>query len=497
MSTLRQPVVPSRGNYIGGSFVAPRAVESTLRVTSPADREDLIGEYGCSVAHAREAVAAAKAALPSWRRRSFAERAAVLRAFAVAVKARREAFAVAIARCIGKPLWEARTEVDAVVAKVEITLGAGMEAVAPRDLPADKASIRHRPVGVMLVLGPFNFPAHLPNGHFVPALATGNTVVFKPSERAPLVGDLLAECMHEAGVPAGVFNVVHGDGPVAAALVADGDVDGVCFTGSTAVGQRILEASARFPGRLVALELGGSNAAIVTADANLDHAAREIAFSAFVTAGQRCTATSRVYVERAAQERLVEALARLTAGVRVGHPSNADAFLGPIIDEHARARALARAEALADTHQPVVSPSAFQVDGFDGAYLSPGLFVAREGTVMLSAEEFFAPLLLVQAVDDDDSAVAHANASPYGLAAGVFCATEERFERMASDLEVGICNWNRGTVGSSSRLPFGGVKASGNHRPAGLASTLYCVDAVAQIRWPEPPAPAAIPGFPR
>jgi succinylglutamic semialdehyde dehydrogenase len=203
-----------------------------------------------------------------------------------------------------------------------------------------------------------------------------------------------------------------------------------------------------------------------------------------------------VYVERAAQERLVEALARLTAGVRVGHPSNADAFLGPIIDEHARARALARAEALANTHQPVVKPAALQVDGFDGAYLSPGLFVARAGTVMLSADEFFAPLLLVQAVDDDDSAVAHANASPYGLAAGVFCATEERFDRVASELEVGICNWNRGTVGSSSRLPFGGVKASGNHRPAGLASTLYCVDAVAQIRWPEPPAPTAIPGFP-
>lgn len=496
MSTLRQPVVPSRGNYIAGAFVAPTSFESALRVTSPADRADLIGEYACSRSHAREAVAAGKAALPAWRRRSFEERATLLRAFAVAVKARREALSVAIARCIGKPLWEARTEVDAVVAKVEITLGAGMEAIAPRDLPADKASIRHRPVGVMLVLGPFNFPAHLPNGHFVPALATGNTVVFKPSERAPLVGEILAECMHEAGVPAGVFNVVQGDGAVAAELVADGDVDGVCFTGSTAVGQRILEASARFPGRLVALELGGSNSAIVTADANLAHAAREIAFSAYVTAGQRCTATSRVYVERAVQGAFVQELARLASGIRVGHPSSAEAFLGPIIDEQARTRALARAEALASTHEALVRPAALSVDGFEGSYLSPGLFVAREGVMALSAEEFFAPLLLVQGVDDDDAAVAHANASPYGLAAGVFCGTEARFERIAAELEVGICNWNRGTVGSSSKLPFGGVKASGNHRPAGLASTLYCVDAVAQIRWPEPPPAAAIPGFP-
>jgi succinylglutamic semialdehyde dehydrogenase len=496
MSTLRQPFVPSRGNYIAGAFVRPSSIDATLRVTSPADRDDVVGEIACSTAHAREAVAAAKAALPAWRRRPFDERASMLRAFAAAVKARREVLATAIARSIGKPLWEARTEVDAVVAKVEITLGAGMEAIAPRDLPSDKASIRHRPVGVMAVLGPFNFPAHLPNGHFVPALATGNTVVFKPSERAPLVGEVLAECMHEAGVPAGVFNVVQGDGSVAAAIVADGDVDGVCFTGSTAVGQRILEASARFPGRLVALELGGSNAAIVTADANLAHAAREIAFSAFVTAGQRCTATSRVYVERAAQARLMDELARLTAGLRVDHPANPDAFLGPIIDEQARARALARAEAIAATHEVVVRPEARAVDGVEGAYLSPGLFLAHEGTVTLSAEEFFAPLLLVQAVDSDESAVVHANASPYGLAAGVFCAEESRFERMAAELEVGICNWNRGTVGSSSRLPFGGVKASGNHRPAGLASTLYCVDAVAQIRWAEPPVPAAIPGFP-
>jgi succinylglutamic semialdehyde dehydrogenase len=493
---LRKPARASRGNYIDGRFVVPAAPEGALRCASPADFDDLVGEFAISVQHAHEAVGAASAALRSWRRLPGEERASLLRSFAERVKARRDELATAIARSIGKPLWEARTEVDAVVAKVDITLGAGLEAVAPRELPADKAAIRHRPVGVLVVLGPYNFPAHLPNGHFVPALATGNTVVFKPSERAPEVGEILAECMHEAGMPRGVFNVVQGDARVAAALVDDGRVDGVCFTGSTAVGQRILEASAKYPGRMIALELGGSNAAIVTADADVAHAAREIAFSAFVTAGQRCTATSRVYVEAAALEPLVAELERLARGLRVGYPGDPDVFLGPIIDEPARSRALARLSSLGRTHEPRLAPEAVTVPGVRGAYLAPGLFVARERTIAMTAEEFFAPLLLVHAVDDDDAAIAHANASPYGLAASVFCAAEGRFERFAAELEVGICNWNRGTVGSSSRLPFGGVKASGNHRPAGLASTLYCVDAVAQIRWPTPPAPAPVPGFP-
>ncbi len=493
---LRQSVSASLGNYLDGRFVVPANSDVLATLTSPADRDDVIGTYAYSVQHAHDAVAAARRALPAWRRLPLAARSAILRGFGQAVAKRRDAFALAIARSIGKPLWEARTEVDAVIAKVDITLGAGLEAIAPRDLPADKAAIRHRPVGVMVVLGPFNFPAHLANGHFVPALVTGNTVVFKPSERAPEVGELLAVCMHEAGVPAGVFNMVQGDGRVAEALVENADVDGICFTGSTGVGRRILQASAAYPGRLIALELGGSNAAIVTADANLVHAAREIAFSAFVTAGQRCTATSRVYVERRACDAFVSELLRLARALRVGHPGDSDVFFGPVIDEASRDRALHHAEALARTHEVLLAPAELDVPSVRGAYLSPGVFLARPAMSLQSAEEFFAPLVLVEAVDDDASAVARANASPYGLAAGVFCKDETRFECMAEDLEVGICNWNRGTVGSSSKLPFGGVKASGNHRPAGLASALYCVDAVAQIRWPEPPNASALPGFP-
>jgi succinylglutamic semialdehyde dehydrogenase len=493
---LRQPTSIALGNYLDGRFVVPSSADARLELTSPADRDDLIGAYDCSVQHAHDAIAAARRALPMWRRLPLAARAAILRAFAQAVAKRREVLALAIARSVGKPLWEARTEVDAVIAKVDITLGPGLEAIAPRDLPGDKAAIRHRPVGVMVVLGPFNFPAHLANGHFVPALATGNTVVFKPSERAPEVGEILASCMHEAGVPAGVFNLVQGGAEVAQALVEDADVDGICFTGSTGVGRRILQASAAYPGRLIALELGGANAAIVTADANLAHAAREIAFSAFVTAGQRCTATSRVYVERAACEAFTAELVRLATSVRVGHPGDGDVFLGPVIDEASRTRALHIAAGLTTTHEVVVAPSEVTVDGVRGAYLSPGVFLAKGAPLLQTAEEFFAPLVLVEAVDDDHAAVARANASPYGLAAGVFCRDESRFERMADELEVGICNWNRGTVGSSSKLPFGGVKASGNHRPAGLASTLYCVDAVAQIRWPEIPNAGPLPGFP-
>ena len=492
---LRQPVSASLGDYLDGEFVLPPGPDGEIRCVSPADDDDLIGVYPWALGHANEAVAAAQRALPAWRRRPLGERISMVKAFAEAVRARRDVLAMAIARSIGKPVWEALTEVDAVVAKIGITVGAGLDAIAPRSLPSDKAFVRYRPVGVMVVLGPFNFPAHLPNGHFIPALVTGNTVVFKPSERAPQVGEILALCMHEAGLPPGVFNVVQGDGRVAQCLVENAAVHGVCFTGSTAVGRRILQASAAYPGRMIALELGGSNGAIVTADANIQHAAREIAFSAFVTAGQRCTATSRVFVERAASDALVSELLRLTTQLRVGHPGAPAVFMGPVIDAASRSRALEAAKALAASHEAVLAPREIGVDGVTGAYMSPGIFLASKASGV-AGEEFFAPLLVVEIVDDDAAAVAALNATPYGLAAGVFCASEDRFERLAAELDVGICNWNRGTVGSSSKLPFGGVKASGNHRPAGLASTLYCVDAVAQIRWPEPPPPAALPGFP-
>lgn len=488
----------SSGDFVDGSFVLPSSPEGVLAPPSPADLADVPFEAPFATAHVAEAVRAARRAQRSWERTPKETRAGLLETYAALVKARREDFAVAIARSIGKPLWEARTEADAMVAKVAITLSAGLELLCFPVTPDAGTRIRTRAVGTAAVIGPFNFPGHLANGHIVPALATGNTVVFKPSERAPEVGWLMARCFADAGFPAGVVNVVQGDHRVAAALVDDPGVDAVMFTGSTGVGSKILAASAKYPGRLVALELGGRNPALVTADADLDHAAREIGFAAWVTAGQRCTANSRVLVHRSVRDALVERLAKLASSTRVGTPfDDEEAFLGPVVSAEAKARALQLVADGAAAFDAVVATTPCDAKA-PGHYLRPGVYLHARGdaaSVALGREEVFAPLVTVETWDDEEQAVRLANDNAYGLAAAVFTKEQAIFERLAEELDVGLCNWNRASVGSSSKLPFGGRRASGNHRPAGLFSSFYCVDAVGELHVPAPVEGKPSPGF--
>jgi succinylglutamic semialdehyde dehydrogenase len=494
--SLRTAAIVGRGDWIDGEFRSARsaaAIEHEAR--SPADLDDPIGTFAFDPSHAALAVESAQRALASWRRTTFEHRAVLLERYRAALVTRREAIATAISRAIGKPLWESRTEADALVAKVDITLSAGAQLVAPREVEAG-AFIRYRPVGVCAVLGPFNFPAHLANGHIVPLLAAGNTVVFKPSERAPQVGELLAECFAEAGFAPGVINVVQGAADVAKALVGDPRVDGVMFTGSTEVGRSILRASSEFAGRMLALEMGGNNAALVLDDANIDYACREIAFAAFVTAGQRCTAARRVIVHRSVADAVIERLGYAARESVVGAPDGADSFLGPVIDERARRDALSFVQGL-DGQIDAVSPLVErEVQGVRGYYLRPGLYRIRgDAARAIGGREWFAPLAFVEVCDDEAAMIDRANDTRFGLAASVFTQGAARFRAVSDALDAGVINWNRGTVGSSSKLPFGGVKDSGNHRPAGLYSALYCADPVAELHVPDPRGGASAPGL--
>jgi succinylglutamic semialdehyde dehydrogenase len=494
MSLRSEPVV-GRGDLIDGEFHRVDDEAAAVVSRSPADLDDVIGSYGTDPARAVRAVEAAVRALPAWRRAPFAHRAACLERYRDALAARREGFAVAISRAVGKPLWESRTEADALVAKVNITLTAGQELVRPREVEPG-AFVRHRPVGVCAVLGPFNFPAHLANGHIVPLLAAGNVVVFKPSEKAPAVGELMAECLLEAGFAPGVANVVQGGVACAERLVRDPRVDGVMFTGSTGAGRAILRASSDFPGRMLALEMGGNNPALVLRDADVPYAAREIAFSAFVTAGQRCTAVRRVLVHRAVAKDLLDRLVHAARHSVVGLPDDPEVFMGPVIQESARDEALALVERHRAAFEPLVALRARDVDGARGYYLGPGVYLAKGAIPSeLGATEWFAPLVFVEVCDDDETMIARANDTRFGLAAAVFTRDSSRFRAVADELEAGVVNWNRGTVGSSSRLPFGGVKESGNHRPAGLYSALYCADPVAELHVAEPGVGATAPGL--
>ena len=429
------------------------------------------------------AVRAARAAFPAWSARSIDERAALLQAWSATCARHAERIAVAIMRETGKVLAEARQEAALLSDKVTVTLEERVRArVTGYEFPANATRTNrcsYRPFGVMAVIGPFNFPAHLPNGHWVPALLAGNTVVFKPSEKAPGVGALLAELMAEAGMPAGVFNLVQGRGDAAAALVDHADVDGVLFTGSWPVGRRIMERNLDRPGRMVALEMGGSNPAIVMDDADLKQAVIECVRCAFITTGQRCTCTRRVVVHRAVAERFIAAFVECARTLTVGAGDAEPApFMGPLVSREARDAALAFQAECAARGERVLLES--RAPAGDGWFLTAGVVqVARFERA--TDREVFGPVVRIAVAEDLQDAIVQANATDFGLAASVFTRSEANVAAAMAGLRAGCINVNCGTAGASGKLPFGGLGRSGNLRPAGAAMIDACAYPVATM----------------
>ena len=467
-------------DFIDGQWADPAAPDGVLENRSPADLSSVLSRHPWASSQVERAVSAARAAQPAFARRPAAERAQLVRAIGEVLKKREEELARAIALDVGKPLWEARTEAQACSSKAKITADEGLKLVTDFPAPGQAgAECRFRPLGVVAVLGPFNFPVHLGNGHILPALACGNAVLFKPSEIAPHAAEVYARCLEEAGVPPGVFNLVQGGPAVGAALSAHRQIDGVLFTGSWAVGQAIQKANLGQT-KLLALEMGGKNAAIVLPDADFDKAVYDLLFSAFVSAGQRCTAASRAIVVGDAR-RFARRIAQLAAKLVVGHPLDDGVFMGPL----ASPAALEKFErGLAASGEEVVLASRrLQPRGLHGCYVSPSVhFVENARDTPYQREELFGPDLAVTAAASEEEALALANATDYGLAASVHTSSEAAFDRCQRALDCGVVNWNAPTVGASGRLPFGGLKRSGNHRPAALWSTLYCAAPVAVLR---------------
>ncbi|MRG96330.1 aldehyde dehydrogenase family protein [Polyangium spumosum] len=466
-----------------------------LTSRSPARPAEVVWQGSPAPAHADAAVAAARRALSAWAALPAERRFSALRRFRDLCKARAAEMARLISDETGKALWDARAEADLLAAKVDITLDAsehgGLRRVSGFEItlsPSRTGRAWFRPHGVMAVLGPFNFPAHLPNGHIIPALALGNTVVFKPSDKAPAVGQTLAAWLSEAlvaeGAPPGVLNLVHGGASVASRLVANPDIDGVLFTGSWPVGRHIMEASLDFPGRILALEMGGNAPSVVLPDADLRQAAIEVARSAFVSTGQRCTCTRRLVVHGAVAERFVRTIEAIASRLRVGDPlADPQPFMGPIISAEARAGVLAAQERFAGGGAEVRLAARALPDASGGHYVSPG--IVRVDRFTLAEEgpgadvEVFGPLLRYVVVDSLEEAIAQANTTRFGLAASIFTKDPGAIERFLAEARAGCVNVNTGTAGASSKLPFGGVGLSGNHRPAGSFSLDYCAYPVA------------------
>jgi succinylglutamic semialdehyde dehydrogenase len=424
------------------------------------------------------AVARARAVAPGWGLTRIEDRIAMAQRFKAVVTDRAEAFARLIALETGKPLWETRTEVASVAAKVDISITAQAERAGSRsgNVGGVRQVLRHKPHGVLAVLGPYNFPAHLPNGHIVPALLAGNTIVFKPSELTPAVADFMGDCWAAAGLPAGVLNIVHGGGDTGRALAA-ADVDGLLFTGSAPVGAALARQFAETPGRILALEMGGNNPLIVwdVADEALDAAAALIVQSAYLSAGQRCTCARRLIVRDGMERPLLDRVTALIDRIIVGAPfDEPQPFMGPVIGNRAADGLVAGAEALvakgARTVRPLVRPRD------DRPFLMPALYDVT-GITGLPDSELFGPLLQMIRVPDWDAAIAAANATKFGLAAGLIGGDAALYDRFWTQSRAGVVNWNRPTNGAASNAPFGGIGLSGNHR----SSAYYAADYAA---WP-------------
>jgi len=448
-------------------------VNDFLRSVSPADPNDELGHFAIWDANAvDEAVRRARAAFPAWRDAGFQARAETIRRFRDLVGRRREELAELIAREVGKAIWEARGEADLLPAKADVTLTEGMRFTQPMQAAANARATFH-PRGVLAVLGPFNFPAHLPNGHIIPALATGNTIVFKPSEMAPAVGDWMSRIWRDAGLPHGVLEIVQGRAETGRVLALHPGVDGILFTGSYAVGRSLREEILDQPGKILALEMGGKNAMIVLEDADLDLAVSEAAISICATTGQRCSSLSRVFVEQSRMEEFAEILCRVLAGVRIGPPLDPNVFMGPLISRFAFEKVMRyRGQVAAAGGRRIFRG---EIDRL-APYIAPSLvrFLNAEQTHPYQREEIFGPDAALYPVTGLDEAIAAVNDADYGLAASVMSRDRSKFRHCVGRIRTGVLNWNKGTVGASGRLPFGGVGRSGNNHPAGILSTVYC-----------------------
>jgi len=475
----------SNGNYIGGSWEQVRSAEGYIERENPAEPDEVVFETSWDIVSTDRAVQSARHALPEWDRLGRDERITHLERLGEVFRQRREDLAQAISREIGKPLWEARREAGALPKKIEVMADEGLDLTRDRQPErVDGGRWTHRPLGVVAVLGPFNFPAHLPNGHIVPALLHGNTVVVKPSELASGVMQVYFECIEEADLPDGVINLVHGPGEVGRELATHRGVNGVLFTGSWDTGRRIKRQTVDHYWKLLALEMGGKNTSLVLEDADLDQTAHEIARAAYLTTGQRCSATSRVVVRSEVVDAFLEKFVDLTERVTTGHPIRDDAFMGPLASEQALSKFLdAQARDEDGALEPVVRGGK-SVDHGSGYFVEPAVWLAHSvrATGSHQAREIFGPDVVVYPVETDRAAVSVANATEYGLAMSVFTDDEERFEDLSYDLETGLLNLNRSTAGASSRLPFGGVKKSGNHRPSALFAGQYCSYPQGQLR---------------
>ncbi len=474
------------GDFINGKFIKVDKPSGQFKDISPADLTDVIMQVPFSHDHVDIAVESAYKSYYAWSHLSTDQRKNYLLKLRNVFEAEKENIATAIARDTGKPKWEALTEASALIAKIDVTLKESIKLIQEEHienaLPQVEGVIRYKPRGVMSVIGPFNFPAHLPNGHIIPALIAGNTVVFKPSEQTPFVGQVYAQCFEKAEFPAGVFNMIQGDGETGRKLVVHEHIDGILFTGSYEVGLRIKQDTLTHYWKILALEMGGKNSTLVWDDTDMDKAIYESLVGAFLTTGQRCSCTSRILVHEKIADEFEERFYQAAKKLTIGHWSE-NPFMGPLINEASVEKYLRFQEiAKRENAESIMRGKVLDLK-HKGYYVTPSINVVKEfdAKSVYQKSEIFGPNVAIYRVNDIDESLKIINSTGYGLAMAIFTKNKSLYEKCLLDAKVGLLNWNRTTNGASSRLPFGGMGKSGNDRPSAHFAIQYCSVPVASL----------------
>jgi succinylglutamic semialdehyde dehydrogenase len=475
-----------QGDFIAGRFVPVEKADGEFKDVSPGDLNDVLMTVKFKYDHIDEACAAAKKAFLPWARLSFEERKRYLLRLKEVFDVHAQEMAELIARDTGKPSWDSLTEAKNLSNKIDITLNHSLRLVAESRIqnavPGADGVVRYKPRGVMAVLGPFNFPAHLPNGHIIPALISGNTIVFKPSEQTPAVGQFMAQLIEKAEFPPGVFNLVQGDGESGRRLSANENVDGILFTGSYDVGLKIKQEVLTHYWKILALEMGGKNATVVWEDADMDKAIYETLIGSFLSSGQRCSGTSRIILHEKIADEFTERFYQAAKKITIGHWSE-NPFMGPLINAAAVERYI-RFQEIANREgcESMMRGKALDLK-FKGHYITPSIHLVPkfDPQSVYQKSEIFGPNVAIYRSSNFDETINMVNSTGYGLAMALFTKNKALYEEALVSARVGILNYNRTTNGASSKLPFGGMGKSGNDRPSGDAAIQYCTVPVASI----------------
>lgn len=468
-------------HYIDGQWLAGEGAQ--LHSIDPAKNVTIWSGQAASPTQVDSAISAARHAFTHWGALSTTERLVYIHAYEQQLKDNQDELALAIAQETGKPMWESKTEAAAMVGKIALSIKSYQTrtGITENPIPLGKAFIRHKPHGVVAVFGPYNFPGHLPNGHIVPALIAGNTIVFKPSDLTPMVAQTMVKLWDAAGLPKGVLNLLQGDITTGKALAAHDLIDGLFFTGSSNTGKLLHEQFAGHPGKILALEMGGNNPLIVAQVNNIDAAVHDIVQSAFITSGQRCTCARRLFIPNTAQgDAILARLIAVTKRIEVGHyDADNQPFMGAMISAKA-ASMMAQAQAALIQLGAQALVELTHTDTLTG-FVTPGIIDVTNILDGLPDEEHFGPLLKVIRYDTFGDAIAEANNTKFGLSAGLIADDAHLYEQFFQQIRAGIVNWNRPITGASGAAPFGGIGESGNHRASAFYAADYCAYPVASV----------------